>query len=237
MGKVLTVVISYFNQSAVLRRHIETWQSYSDEIKNKISFILVDDCSEISATEALRSIDISSLDLELYRVLDDLYCNIAGVRNLGAQQCKTEWMLILDMDTFVTKELMHGILELAEKNESHTAYKFNRVVPEDPIHIKNQVIHPAVCLLKTADYWRIGGCEEDLVGNYGYTDPCFFFRARGIVDVKVQENMYLTFDTAGESELIRDKSLNKKKYLKYKKRGGWSNKFLNFSWGKVHVIN
>ena len=115
MEKVVTVIISYFNQCAVLRRHIETWQSYSDEIKSKISFILVDDCSEVSATEALRSVDISSLDLELYRVLDDLYCNIAGVRNLGAQQCKTEWMLILDMDTFVTKELMYGILELAEK--------------------------------------------------------------------------------------------------------------------------
>ena len=34
-------------------------------------------------------------------------------------------------------------------------------------------------LLRKKDYWNVGGCEEDLVGNYGQTDPIFWYRAKG----------------------------------------------------------
>ena len=30
-----------------------------------------------------------------------MYCNIGGVRNLGAKECTTPWYVIIDMDTII----------------------------------------------------------------------------------------------------------------------------------------
>lgn len=70
---------------------------------------------------------MSDIDLSVYRVNEDLYCNIAGVRNLSAQECKTEWIVILDMDTFVSEEFATSMLKLASIRKGE-AYKFNRRV-------------------------------------------------------------------------------------------------------------
>ena len=81
-------------------------------------------------------------------------------------------MVILDMDTFISEELASNMLRLSCQRKGE-AFKFNRRVPEYPGHPKNGQPHPAVCLLRVEDYWNVGGCEEDLVGHYGWTDPSF----------------------------------------------------------------
>ena len=73
------------------------------------------------------------------------------------------------------------------------AFKFNRTVPDDDNHIKNNKLHPAVCLIRKEDYWKIGGCDEDFVGNYGQTDPHFWYRAKGKITVKEKNNVYLLY--------------------------------------------
>ncbi|OEU13737.1 hypothetical protein FRACYDRAFT_269921 [Fragilariopsis cylindrus CCMP1102] len=41
-------------------------------------------------------------------------------------------------------------------------------------------------MLSTIDsYWTAGGCDEDFVGNYGYTDPHFFYRVEKHHSLKV----------------------------------------------------
>ena len=103
MSKI-TVNLSFYNQDEVLKKHVIGWISWSEEILKNFSFCIVDDCSKKSATEVIKNIDISNIDLSVLRVKDDLYCNIAGVRNLSAQECKTDWMVILDMDTLITEK-------------------------------------------------------------------------------------------------------------------------------------
>ena len=36
--------------------------------------------------------------------------------------------------------------------------------------------HPAVMIASRRSYWHVGGCDEDLVGHYGATDPMFFHK-------------------------------------------------------------
>ena len=50
--------------------------------------------------------------------------------------------------------------------------------------------HPAVCLLRVEDYWNVGGCEEDLVGHYGWTDPSFWYRSIGKLHVITYSDLY-----------------------------------------------
>ena len=233
--KKITINLSFYNQNEVLIKQVESWKSWAKEIRDQFSFCIVDDCSKKSAMDVLSEddgVDLTDLDLSIYRVKEDLYCNIAGVRNLSAQECKTEWMVILDMDTFVSEELASSMLRLATPIRKGEAYKFNRRVA-DPRHPKNGQPHPAVCLLSVEDYWNVGGCEEDLVGHYGWTDPSFWYRSVGKLHVVTFSDLYLDYCPEGEADIDRDNSHNYKLHEVKKQTGNWSTDFVRFDWEKL----
>tara|TARA_R110002051_G_C8626931_1_gene484191 strand:- start:165 stop:920 length:756 start_codon:yes stop_codon:yes gene_type:complete len=225
----ITINLSFYNQNEVLKRHALLWKSYSQEVKNGISFCIVDDCSKIPANEVLSDIDLSDLDIHIYRVTEDLYCNIAGVRNLAATVCQTDWMVILDMDTMISEELAKEMLELINTTSGH-CFKFNRRVVDNPKHSKHGKIHPAVCLLRKEDYWNVGGCDEDLVGHYGQTDPIFWHRARGKLKIHIQNDLYVDYIPEGEADIERDISHNLSLFNHKKATNTWSKDFIRFNW-------
>lgn len=235
MPRLITLQLSYYNQPAgMLRKHIESWIRFEPAVLDKFSFTIVDDCSRVPVDQILQDIDMTLLSLKVYRVQVDLTCNIAGVRNLAAQECDTSWMVILDMDTVVTPVLAKFMVETAEANmEKPVAFNFNRVVPGNPRHIKHNKMHPAVCLIRRVDYWSIGGCEEDLVGSYGYTDPCFWHRAIGKVTRVPCRNQHLLYYPEGESDICRDRSRNAQLFKTRTQHGGWSTSFVRFPWTRL----
>ena len=235
--KKITINLSFYNQNEILKKHIQSWKSWEKEIRDQFSFCVVDDCSKKSAFHVITEddgIDLSNLDISIYRVKEDLYCNIAGVRNLSAQECKTDWMLILDMDTFVSEELASNMLRLVSTSKKGEAFKFNRRVFGYPNHPKNGQPHPAVCLLRLEDYWNVGGCEEDLVGHYGWTDPSFWFRSIGKLHVITYMDLHLDYCPEGEADIDRDNSHNEKLYKNKCNNGSWSTDFIRFDWEKVY---
>ena len=232
MSKI-TVNLSFYNQDEVLKKHVNGWVSWSEEILKNFSFCIVDDCSKKLATEVIKTIDISNIDLSVLRVKHDLYCNIAGVRNLSAQECKTDWMVILDMDTLITEKLAKSMLGLVTNN-SGICFKFNRKVPKNIFHNKNGKIHPAVCLLRKEDYWKVGGCDEDLVGHYGQTDPIFWYRAKNKLKVHPKVKMFLEYEPKGEANINRDLSYNTKLFEQKRKNNSWSKDFIRFNWEKIY---
>tara|TARA_R100000005_G_C4985629_1_gene194065 strand:+ start:996 stop:1697 length:702 start_codon:yes stop_codon:yes gene_type:complete len=230
---LITVNLSFYNQNDVLVKHVLGWKSWSKELKEKFSFCIIDDCSKTKAIDVLSEIDLSDLNLSIYRVQEDLVCNIAGVRNLSAQECKTEWMVILDMDTLISEELASSMTQLC-KAPKGSCFKFNRRVPSNPYHPKNNQPHPAVCLLQLEDYWDVGGCEEDLVGHYGQTDPIFWYRASNVLTVHFRSDMYLDYIPEGEAVINRDTSHNQKLFEEKRRTHNWSTDFVRFKWEKVH---
>ena len=64
--------------------------------------------------------------------------------------------------------------------------------------------------MRKNDYWKVGGCEEDLVGNYGQTDPIFWYRAKDKLKINYQKDMYLNYIPKGASKIKRDGNKNKK---------------------------
>ena len=230
--KKITINLSFYNQNEVLKKHVLLWKSYNQQIKNSISFCIVDDCSKIPANEILSDIDLSDLNINVYRVQEDLYCNIAGVRNLAATVCKTDWMVILDMDTMISEDLATEMLKLTETKPGN-CFKFNRRVPSIPNHPKEQQTHPAVCLLRKDDYWKVGGCEEDLVGSYGYTDPSFWYRSRKILKIIEKRDLYLDYIPEGEANINRDRNKNSALFEHKKATRSWSTDFIRFKWKKI----
>ena len=231
--KKITINLSFYNQNKILIRHVEGWNSWSPEILRYFSFCIVDDCSANKATDVLSDVDLSKLDLAIYRIKEDLFCNIAGVRNLAAKKCKTDWMVILDMDTVISEKLASSIINLCDSPKGN-CFKFNRKVHKNPFHKKNGQVHPAVCLLRVSDYWNVGGCEEDLVGHYGQTDPIFWYRAQGKLQISTKKNMYLTYYPEGEADINRDTTHNKLLFESKKKDKSWSNDFIRFNWERIY---
>lgn len=230
----ITFCLSYYNQGLdILNKHIELWKKYDEEIKKRITFMIIDDCSKETLEDKIKFLNIDDLNISIYRVEKDLYCNIAGVRNLSATECNTEWMLILDMDTLVNNIMAEKLIEIIDKKEKNKAYKFNRIVPNNNKDKKHFKIHPAVCLIKKEDYWKIGGCEEDLVGHYGGTDPSFFYRAQGKLNIEICKNIFLHHLYEGEADINRDTTHNIKLIEEKKKTGKWSTDYIRFPWKKV----
>tara|TARA_R110000824_G_scaffold54597_1_gene150676 strand:- start:1669 stop:2370 length:702 start_codon:yes stop_codon:yes gene_type:complete len=229
----ITINLSFFNQNEVLKQHVLSWKKYPRELKERFSFCIVDDCSKTKAMDVLSDIDLSDLDINIYRVEDDLICNIAGVRNLAATVCDTEWMVILDMDTMISEELAKEMLELTNAN-SGNCFKFNRRVLDNPQHRKHEKTHPAVCLLRKDDYWNVGGCDEDLVGHYGQTDPIFWYRSRGKLKIHRKNNLYLDYIPEGESDIQRNTSHNRSLFQHKKVTNTWATDFIRFKWEKEY---
>ena len=233
--KKITVILSYYNQpKETLLRHIHHWKQLDTKTKNIFCFYIIDDGSKFPASKILENEDLEDIDLHLYRVEQDLYCNIAGVRNLGASECKTPYMIILDMDTVMDYNMANQLTYLADTNKNkNNVFKFNRHVPDNVYHIKHNQPHPAVCLIRKEDYWNIGGCEEDLVGNYGQTDPIFWYRAQGVVNVYVKKEINLLYYPDAEADINRDTAHNTKLFESKKKTNDWSNDFVRFKWVKI----
>ena len=231
--KKITVNLSFYNQDNILRKHVLRWNSWSEEILKYYSFCIVDDCSKNNAIDVLKGIDLSKIDLSIYRVKQDLFCNIAGVRNLSAKICKTDWILILDMDTLISEKFAGLILPLTKSSKGN-CYKFNRKVNKNPFHKKNGKIHPAVCLIRIEDYWNVGGCEEDLVGHYGQTDPIFWYRAQGKLKIQTRKDIFLEYLPEGEANINRNPSYNKDLFEQKKIDDSWSTDFIRFEWDKIY---
>ena len=230
--KKITINLSFYNQSDILIEQVNSWKTWRKEVRDQYSFCIIDDGSKVPATEVLKDEDLSELDLSILRVKEDLKWNIAGVRNLSAQECATEWMMILDMDCFVPQETAEGMLQLANLGGPN-AYKFTRRT-KNPNHPKHGDPHPAICIIRKEDYWNIGGCEEDLVGQYGYTDPSFWWRSQGKINIMITQ---LPLDYIDEAEVIDDQKFNhpnRNLFEERKRTGKWSTDFVRFEWEKAY---
>jgi len=237
MSKLITINLSYYNQTKeILLKHIEYWKSYPKEIRDQLTFFIIDDCSNVHISDILKKEDLGDLDVVIYRVKKDLVCNIAGIRNLGAKECKTPWYVIIDMDTVIPTKMAQELIQLAKENmDTNNTYKFNRRVVNNRAHIKNNVPHPAVCLIRIQDYWNIGGNEEDLIGSYGLTDGSFYHRANGKVNVIIKKDIFIDYFEEGESEINRDFSRNERLVAEKMRNNSWSTDFVRFPWEVVSL--
>ena len=110
----LTIVMTYYNQDKMLEKQLKCWNDYPTSIKENVKFVLIDDCSMESSLEDFDFSDLD-IDLDVYRVLDDIYFNVPGAVNLGAEVTDTEWFIKQDMDTVISEGTMEKINKIVAK--------------------------------------------------------------------------------------------------------------------------
>lgn len=224
----LTIILTYYNQNKILEKQIQNWESYSDEILQKITFIIIDDGSLIPA-----KVNTSKLNINIFRILEDIPWNIGGARNLGFSVATGKWILQIDMDLLVSEDSIIKILKLIQNANPLAVYKFRRFNPLT----KKDKIHPGTMLITKDLYWKVGGCDEDFVGSYGYTDIHFLRQRLPKIKGTSIEKIYditLIEDLNGEIKTLnRDTVRNEKLYHQKIKNDNWSNKCLRFKWKQI----
>lgn len=174
---MLSLVVTYYNQPAMLAEQARIWASY----KADPEIIVVDDGSAVPAAAQPRSVG--------YRVTQDTPWHQDGARNLGAHVATGEWLLFLDIDHAICADELAKVLDMLPKLAANTAYRPLRRLVDLAYPLK-----PAanIWLIRRADFWRIGGYDERLCGHYG-TDQEFIPRVRrtlAVTDLAVTLDVY-----------------------------------------------
>ena len=225
MSKLLTLSLLYFNDYDHLYKHIDNWEDY----KSHINIQIIDDCSSEPLAEKLNDKKESIIDVPIYRVNTDIKWNIPGVRNLGATVCETEWILFCDMDQYFLKQDMENILlNLNNPNfNKNKYYSFSR-------HGRGKTM--GTMLLTKQNFWKCGGYDEDLVGNYGYNDPLLRKQLESInIHEHTFENIYCQQFEADCKLDRKGIKKNRKKFLKKTKSlPRKSMNVLRFNWEQAN---
>lgn len=179
---MLSIVITYYNQSAMLDEQARIWAGYRDDVE----IIVVDDGSQIAATPQPRSIG--------YRVLRDIPWHQDGARNLGAHVASNEWILFLDIDHAISASELDRLIEMLPSLRKGVAYRFARRLVDDAYPLKRAA---NIWLIRKDDFWRVGGYDERLCGHYG-TDTEFCPRLRSVLATR---DLPITLDVYRETNI------------------------------------
>jgi len=246
--KSLTVAILYHNDVAHLKTQILGWETLDKELKSALLFLVIDDGSLDKAVAVTDNIASCSVDISIVRVLEDIPWNIGGARNLAMLTAPTKFVFVTDIDIHAPKGFYSHLLRLAKRAKheasigNHLIYaSFKRVFEASNEESRP---HPALMFLSKETYWRVGGCDEDFVGNYGYTDPHFWHRARQTRDVYIV-NCHSDFpeipslvekSQPRQYKRERDGTVNSALFEQKKSDNNWSRLYLRFSWAVEQAV-
>jgi len=250
----LTIALLYYASPAPLLRQLQQTLQYPDEIRQHITLLIIDDGSPpgLTANEYIPA-STNNIQIRIARITKDKAWNIGGARNLAFYLTQTRRVLLNDLDILIPTNTMQQVMTWPTVNATYNgiAHRFHRLQKDGTISK-----HPAVSLLDAGSYWNSGGCDEDLVGNYGFTDVHFWYRwkkdaSRVMLDHDEEALVHEFDDTKGlcdEGLLGREMSQvctgalvnmtkpkktskqNRRKVQEKMETGCWSNRYLRFPW-------
>lgn len=157
----VTLILSYYINPGMLADHYARWAAYPDDLKAHLRVIVVDDGSPTGAAMDVERPE-GLPDLRIYRMRKDIRWGQDGCRNLGADEAKTKWLLLTDMDHALPVETLRAVV--AAPLRKNNVYRFGRVSAPAMAPYKP---HPNSWLMTGEMYDRIGGYDERFLGYYG----------------------------------------------------------------------
>lgn len=174
----LTLMYPCFGQEKRIFKLLKVWDAWSDDVKQHVSIILIDDHG-IPSIESMLSGRPMDYNLSVYRILDDIKHNMPGAINLGMMAASTPWLLTMDTDYTFKPDVMQNLLDF--KPHQQTVYTFfQQREPHDERVNKMERTHTNTFLIHKDTFTDLNGFDEDFSGTvgavvqqYGFHDVAF----------------------------------------------------------------
>ncbi|CNL42906.1 glycosyltransferase [Yersinia proxima] len=142
---------------------LKEYESYPDDIKDAVEFVIVDDCSPLEY-------EVKDYDLNFtwLRITTDIQWNQAGSRNLGVTYAKSDKIIITDLDCLLPEDTMRYLVNA--RNPGRSLYRIYRT---DETTGKAYRGHPNLFFMSRARFFRLYGYDEEFAGHYGSEDYRF----------------------------------------------------------------
>jgi hypothetical protein len=175
--KDITLYFPFYNQCEALDYNLKLYSSFNKKILNKLNLLIVDDGSQREHAFDVAKDYIDKLNLNLYRIDVDIPFNMPQANNIAFKETKTNWVIRSDIDHFLIEE---EFLKISNLNlEKSNAYFFRIAYCDKEKNITSYPeqfpVHENIYIIDKSDYWKTGGSNEYLSGNYG---DDFEFRPR-----------------------------------------------------------
>ena len=230
--KPLTLITHHYNGHDRVITLLDHIASFAEDIRSKLSIIVVDDYSDEN-----QALPKYGLDITQYRVLTDIPWNQCGARNLGVFMSQTPWALLFDVDQHPRERGIKYILHHYEQLQPDTMYSFRVSNYFDANDHQALEVHPNTLLVPVTNFKEFGMYDEDFAGNYGYEDLYLpvMWEMRGGKRIVLGKEIY--FDDVGykTSSLSRDIEVNKPiAHTKILNGSPKPKNFLRFDWARVN---
>jgi glycosyltransferase involved in cell wall biosynthesis len=177
----LTLMYPCFGQEDRILKLLEVWDAWSEDVKQHVDIILIDDHGTPSIEDMLvdREMDYN---LSVYRILDDINNNMSGAMNLGMMAAVTPWLLSMDTDYTFMPDVMQQLLDF-KPHRNEVYHFFLERVPHDERVSKMQRAHTNTFLLHKDTFTALNGFDEDFscaadaeVQRYGFHENNFIHK-------------------------------------------------------------
>lgn len=244
-GPLITMVVPYYRQPNMLRKQLETWANYPQEVYEAFDFIIVDDCSPELAIDVIRpfqGLERRPARGHLYRIDKDVPWNRGMARNLGTKMTTTPWVLHVDTDHVVPADTAAwlatpGNLLRESGRKMKTWFRFQRIRigaadetrKKDKADPRSELaaIHPHIdsYICTPQDYWKAGGYNEDFSGVLGGGSPFLKEMAKangeaGVLDHPLHVHTRHSISDSSEHTLSRDPEAFKRRKAEIMKARG-----------------
>lgn len=246
-GKTLTVAYLYYMNSVELQKQAEFWMTWPQKTRDAVAVVIIDDGSpNKKARLEVASMVFDFIDITVIEICQDVDWNIGGARNLAMHFANTEFVLLMDIDLVVQSSTLDSLVGwISVDRRADVLMYFPRI--NAAVGKPKLGAHPATVLISKSAYWSVGGCDEDFVGHYGYTDPHFRYRVKKTTKVNlldIREAMphmipLLQLESHSHGKSGKNSTHNRELFMR-KKDGSieWAQDYIRFTWavvGKSHL--
>lgn len=230
--KDVQLIYPYYENPMFFARQLELWSSYAQDLRERLSVIVVDDGSPTTpAIEVVRQ-RVIPFRFRLFRIGVDVRWNWLAARNIGMHHALEGWCALTDMDHMFTELNFRTII--SGVHDERIIYRFSRYDADGgKIHP-----HPNSMLMTREMFWKVGGYDERLSGFYG-TDGDWRRRCSATAKILTLNTWLRRHEHEGDSSTIRylrkqPEDARKKPLLEARKRvKSWRPKVLSFPYEEV----
>jgi hypothetical protein len=169
----ITFSITYYGQVNHLQYQLDFFSALPEKLRTHISLQLINDGyndSKLFIDICERYADV--LDISAYEVTKDLGFNSHGCRNLMMMESSTKWNMLMDIDTYLSKQIVENMITLRLSDKKIYVFKVtfdhddnpNDYQLWDPKELLKLIAHPNTWLITKPAFWSGGGYDIEFTG-------------------------------------------------------------------------